>query len=244
MNRRELLIGGALAALALPTVALARPRGLVEPRRLALQFVHTGAWFRGPYHDGRAYDRGALGEFSRIVADHRTGEVRPVDPPLLDALWRLGQAMGAPALHCVSGYRSPASNRLVGGVDDSTHLIAKAADLHFPPDRLPEAVERAVALRAGGVGAYPGFVHIDVGAMRFWDRRTTPPDCAGRCATARRAVPPPAPNQLAAAPPTPVIPEEPPAPLRPRRQAIDVLPDPLRAGGMPGSPLSMTGIGW
>jgi len=252
MQRRGFVAALTLAGLALPQAVSARPRRGArrppEPRRLALQFVHTGAWFRGPFHNGQEYDRGAVEEFSRVVADHRTQEVHLVDPPLMDALWRLGQVMRAPELKCVSGYRSVTSNRLVGGVDDSTHLIAKAADLWFPADKLAEAVERAVALRAGGVGAYPTFLHVDVGPIRFWDRRPAPPECGEACAVARSA-PGAAPNVMAAAPP-----RQPPSaaaqvaealrePVRPRRTPIEILPDVAR-GGAPGSPLSLPGIGW
>ena len=148
MDRRGFI--ALTTALVLAAPAIAEPRTPARrtgagprSRRLALKFVHTGASFRGTFHDGAAYDRAAVEEFSRVVADHRTGEVHQVDPPLMDALWRLSQVMRTAELECVSGYRSVASNRLVGGVDDSTHLVAKAADLWFPADRLLEAVRRS-----------------------------------------------------------------------------------------------------
>ena len=116
MRRRAFLALGILAGLASPQAVLARPsrRGRpaqAQPRRLALKFVHTGAKFQGLFHNGREYDRAAVQEFSRVIADHRTHEVHLVDPPLMDVLWRLGQVMGVAELQCVSGYRSVASNR-------------------------------------------------------------------------------------------------------------------------------------
>lgn len=245
MHRRGLIAAAMLCAVPLPALAQARARtrraSAPSPRRLALKFVHTGATFRGVYHSGTEYDRAAVEEFSRVIADHRTGEVHAVDPPLLDALWRLSQVTGMAELHCVSGYRSVASNRLVGGVDDSTHLVAKAADLWFPPDKLPEAVERAVALRAGGVGAYPGFVHLDVGAVRFWDRRPDAPECGTACTMAGRTAPGAAPNVMAAAPPPTMAAEIQARLAEPVRRApsstSSILPDLSR--GMGTSPLSI-----
>lgn len=248
MDRRDVLALALLSPCAAPATALARPRRASspapQPRVLALKFVHTGASFRGPFHDGREYDRAAVEEFSRVIADHRTGEIHAVDPPLMDALWRFGQVMRIAELHCVSGYRSVASNRLVGGVDDSTHLVAKAADLWLPAERLAEGVERAVALRAGGVGAYPTFIHLDTGPPRVWDRRPEAPDCGPACATAGRAAPGAAPNVMAAAPPDPAqrlaaeVQARLAAPALPVRRSVpDILPDPGR--GLGGSPFSI-----
>lgn len=254
MDRRGFIALATVVALAAPAIAQARTPARragsgPRPRRLALKFVHTGASFRGTFHDGAEYDRAAVEEFSRVVADHRTGEVHQVDPPLMDALWRLGQVMRRAELECVSGYRSVASNRLVGGVDDSTHLVAKAADLWFPADRLPEAVQRAVALRAGGVGAYAGFVHLDVGPIRFWDRRPEAPACGTACAGTGHAAPAAAPNVIAAPPAAPTLAEEVQQRLAarssaaPRRTPIDILPD-LGRGTLGGGGLSLPGLRW
>lgn len=257
MDRRGFIALTTTVALSAPGIARARTparRGAAspQPRRLALKFVHTGACFHGTFHNGTEYDRVAVEEFSRVVADHRTQEVHQVDPPLMDALWRLGQVMGVAELECVSGYRSAASNRLVGGVDDSTHLVAKAADLWFPAERLPEAVQRAVALHAGGVGAYPTFVHVDVGAIRFWDRRPAAPECGTDCAVAGRNAPGAAPNVMAAAPPSPAETIAAQVQQRlgasaaaaPRRMPIDILPDLGRGTLGGGGGLSIPGFRW
>lgn len=184
MRRRSLLAGGTLAFFGLSSKQASGARvSRAEPRRIALQFTHTGAWFRGPFHDGRQYDPGALADFSRVIGDHRTGQVKDVDPRLLDLLWRLSEGLQLRSFACVSGYRCPSSNLLVGGVDDSQHLAARAVDLWFPAERQAEVIDRAVDLRLGGVGAYATFVHLDVGAVRFWDRRPAGSGCDG-CSSA------------------------------------------------------------
>jgi uncharacterized protein YcbK (DUF882 family) len=76
-----------------------------------------------------------------------------------------------------SGSRSLARNREVGGAPASRHVYARfplevAADVGFV-DGTPNqwsAFARTLALRhdRGGVGAYSGHVHVDVGPRRDW----------------------------------------------------------------------------
>lgn len=171
-SRRSFLTGLAGATVALPATAqVRRPAGARDVRRLAVQFAHTGAWFRGPFKAGNDYDPAAIEEFSAVVGDYRTREVKQFDPVVLDLIWRLGAETRVGQFTCVSGYRSPATNALVGGATDSQHLAARALDLWLPEGKLGEAIDRAVAMRAGGVGAYRSWVHLDTGAVRFWDHR-------------------------------------------------------------------------
>lgn len=67
-----------------------------------------------------------------------------------------------------SGYRTPAYNKKIGGVSNSQHLQAKAADIVVKsktPVQLAAAIESLISygmMKQGGIGIYPGFVHYDI----------------------------------------------------------------------------------
>lgn len=76
------------------------------------------------------------------------------------------------SIHVNSGYRTPAYNKRVGGKSASQHLQAKAADITCKsktPKQLAAVIEKLITagkLKFGGVGLYPGFVHVDIRAGR------------------------------------------------------------------------------
>lgn len=81
----------------------------------------------------------------------------------------------------ISGYRTPAYNARIGGAHDSTHMTAEALDgrpglgltilgLHA---MILTLHRRGQLPGLGGLGLYPGWVHIDVrkpadGHLRRW----------------------------------------------------------------------------
>lgn len=98
----------------------------------------------------------------------------PVPGDLLDNVELLAKNLqvlrdhlGEP-IHVNSGYRTPAYNAKVGGKPKSKHLTAEAADITVKsksPRQLVTIIEKLIAqgkLRFGGVGLYPGFVHVDI----------------------------------------------------------------------------------
>lgn len=102
---------------------------------------------------------------------------------LVDTLTVVRLAAGCP-IAVISGYRTPAWNRRVGGADGSAHLEAKAADVRGSKSiTVPELHELVLSLHRegelpdlGGLGLYPGWVHIDVkkaadGHLRRWRGR-------------------------------------------------------------------------
>jgi uncharacterized protein YcbK (DUF882 family) len=205
MKRRALLLGS-VASAAFAAVADAAPavrqgagrrhRG-PPARRVQLRHAHTGARFSGPYHDGRTHDLAAMADLSLVLADSRTGAVRPFDPRAIDVLWEVTQKAGAAGeLLVFSGYRTPETNALVDGAGDSQHLRAAAVDLHVPAERMEGFAETALRLGLGGVGVYTsrGFVHLDSGPVRRWG--DIPSDAPAATTVARAAKPPP-PDPLA-----------------------------------------------
>lgn len=156
-----------------PAWALSLPR----VRRLSLHHVHTGERLSAVYFERGRYVARALNELNHLLRDWRTGEVMPIEPRLLDLLVALrGRLRSDRPLEIICGYRCPATNRMLqqrggGGVaTNSLHLRGRAIDLRVPGRPLSRVREAAMALRAGGVGYYPGldFVHVDTGRVRFW----------------------------------------------------------------------------
>lgn len=98
--------------------------------------------------------------FSRREFRSKDGVDGPVDPELVRRLELLRAIIGRP-IHIVSGFRSPAHNRRVGGARRSQHLLGKAADLR------PGVATVAQAEQAGfrGIGHRDGWaLHVDVRA--------------------------------------------------------------------------------
>jgi uncharacterized protein YcbK (DUF882 family) len=70
-------------------------------------------------------------------------------------------ALGAPVI-VVSGYRSAAWNKKVGGAKDSYHVRGMAADIKMPgytPKEVHAALDKAFPVC--GLGLYASFVHVD-----------------------------------------------------------------------------------
>ena len=178
-KRRVLLRQSLAAALALASPGLAQAALALrsgEPAEIAFYNTHTSERLAVVYRDASGYLPDALAEVAHVLRDHRNDQVKAIDPALLDQLHRIGAALGtAQPFHVISGYRSPATNaRLAaasGGVArHSMHLEGRAIDIRLPDRPLAQLHRAALALRAGGVGAYPssGFVHIDTGRVRTW----------------------------------------------------------------------------
>lgn len=95
---------------------------------------------------------------AREFADRVTGAVY-VEQPLLDALERLRAICGGRPLRIVSGYRSPATNRAVGGASRSQHMYGRAADIPYGYATVDQA-RRAGFTGIGSKGNYA--THVDV----------------------------------------------------------------------------------
>lgn len=106
-----------------------------------------------------------LDRAAHLLRDPSAGNEHPVEPRLLDAIYRLQRKFGAQEVRVISAYRTP---RASGG---SNHGKGRAIDLV-----IPGATDEAVATFARdmgfmGVGVYPvsGFVHLDVrDRSYFW----------------------------------------------------------------------------
>lgn len=177
-TRRQFLRLGAAAAACgafMPAASFAASIGTVE-RKLAFHNLHTGERLSVAYFSNGTYRQQALNDINEILRDWRTGEVKEMDVRLVDLLWELHQRLGSTkSFDVISGYRSPKTNATLASASDgvakkSLHMQGMAIDIALPDKKLKRVREAAIDMRRGGVGYYPksGFVHVDVGRVRFW----------------------------------------------------------------------------
>jgi len=177
LSRRRFLrsVAGCTGLLLAPLGALG-----AEPspgRTVSLVNTHTGETLSARYCSGDAYDAGCLVRVNHFLRDFRSGEVHPIDPRLLDILYRLQVLADREATYeVISGYRSPQTNaalhRSSSGVSvHSLHMYGRAIDVRMQGLPTCKLHELALSLWSGGVGYYPhsDFVHLDTGRVRRWE---------------------------------------------------------------------------
>jgi uncharacterized protein YcbK (DUF882 family) len=179
LGRRHILKMGALGLLAslCPSIGLAKTPSWRSPEKsLSLYNTHTEESLETVYWiEGRYLDE-PLAEIDYIMRDHRTGEIKSIDPRLLDLLDSIKKRLGVKQpFHIISGYRSPETNALLRKIDKgvackSLHIKGKAVDIRLPDIELSALRKVSMGLRRGGVGYYPKseFVHVDLGRPRYW----------------------------------------------------------------------------
>ena len=110
------------------------------------------------------------------MRDTRTDDITQIDPDLLDLIYKISIRLKPnEPFHIISGYRSKKTNDLLlmhkkGAVENSYHTKGQAVDIHLPRIKASVLRRAAYELKKGGIGYYPsrGFVHIDVGPVRYW----------------------------------------------------------------------------
>ena len=178
-NRRDFLKWGSAALIGgfMPLSDLSAAIRKLDPdRRLALFNTHTGEELCIAYYSAGSYNAEALAQIDQILRDHRTDEIKPIDPQLLDLLYTVSSRIRpCEPFHVISGYRSAATNERLrrigrGVARNSLHTQGQAIDVRLPGYSTGRLRDVCVKLKAGGVGYYPksNFVHLDIGRVRFW----------------------------------------------------------------------------
>lgn len=179
VSRRGLLAGGliALASSLIPRKAFSTVKDLLMPERsLFLYNTYTSETLQANYWNDGQYLIDVLDEINHIFRDHVTETIETIDTNLLDLLSALKEKLKiTEPFHIVSGYRSPQTNatlrkRKRGVAKNSLHMYGQAVDIRVPGYSTKALRLAAIDLQGGGVGYYPrsGFVHLDVGDVRYW----------------------------------------------------------------------------
>lgn len=178
LSRRRFIKTGliSLSGLCLPYPIQSFAAALPKDRCICLYNTHTNEHLSVCYCAKGHYRSEALSVINHILRDHRTGEVKPIAPELIDFLHAIGCRVGGkPNFHIISGYRSPLTNAFLrkksGGVaKKSRHMLGQAVDIRLPGIQSAELRNIACSLKQGGVGYYPksDFIHIDIGPVRTW----------------------------------------------------------------------------
>jgi len=176
LTRRQFLVAGSAATAAIASASAPANAGIagVNERSIYLHNVHTGEALKTIYWARGHYDSGALQRLNHLLRDHYSDEVHRMDPRLIDLLNRLQGKFGVHRpFEVFSAYRSPETNAMLamngeGVAAHSLHMKGMAVDIRLPGTGLRSLRHAARSLRMGGVGSYRSFVHVDVGAVRYW----------------------------------------------------------------------------
>jgi uncharacterized protein YcbK (DUF882 family) len=138
------------------------------------QWTHEALEIRYRDANGR-YIPEALARIKHLFRCRLTGREMDVPAKLAELLDIIQEKAGNRTLTIICGYRSPEFNNALAGNSDgvakkSLHMKGWAADIRVEDVRTSALRDIAKSVKAGGVGYYPadGFVHVDVGAVRYW----------------------------------------------------------------------------
>ncbi len=180
VDRRSFLKGGlTLSATALISTVGVNPVFAASKNGrygFSVHNMHTGESYKGVYRVGNEYLPEAFEAINHTLRDHRSDEVFPIDPRVIDIAAAVHRMSGSrKEFQVLSGYRSPKTNNKLrsksrGVAKQSLHMSGQAMDLKLPDVSNSRLRELAIKLKSGGVGYYPrsGFVHVDSGQFRTW----------------------------------------------------------------------------
>ena len=111
---------------------------------------------------------------NRIYRDLQAGVERPISLQLLNLNYviqsAVAQRWSPRPMVLLSGFRTPQTNRRVGGVEPSVHFTGQADDFIYAGLSFEDNLRLARLFQVGGLGVYPdrGSLHKDLGRSRTW----------------------------------------------------------------------------
>lgn len=178
VSRRQFLTSAlAFAALTIrPSVAMATPPPEEEDKCLRLYNPKTKELLETTFCAQGCYVPAALADIDYLMRDQRNGEIKAIDPCLVDLLFELQTRLQLhEPFHIISGYRSRATNERLrkqgwAAAKNSYHIHGQAVDVRLAKVSTNSLRRAAFKMNHGGVGYYPrlNFVHLDMGPVRYW----------------------------------------------------------------------------
>ncbi len=177
-GQRRKIMCAALGLSSVPFGSVIASETTYPELTLSLYNLHTTENYKRAFWVAGAYDEDALAELNHFMRDHRTNDVKTIDPRLLSVLYLVSQKVGNPSqpFSVISGYRSEETNRKLalnnsGVAKNSYHIKGQAIDIRKPGTETNHLRDAGLALRVGGVGYYEksSFVHLDTGPHRTWE---------------------------------------------------------------------------
>ncbi|OIO04742.1 MAG: hypothetical protein COX65_03595 [Elusimicrobia bacterium CG_4_10_14_0_2_um_filter_56_8] len=117
----------------------------------------------------------AMQKIKHLFRCRLTGREIDIPAKLIEILDIIQERQGGRLMTIICGYRSPELNGALasnssGVAKKSLHLKGWAADIRIDGVRTSTLRDTAKSLKAGGVGYYAssGFVHVDIGRVRYW----------------------------------------------------------------------------
>jgi uncharacterized protein YcbK (DUF882 family) len=142
--------------------AVRRPSG--QEGRFEVELVNTGEKLEVTFDLGTGEpDAATYKRLRHFMRCQRTGAETPIDPRLIDLLYRISQRTRQ-RIQIVSGFRAP----MFSTADLSYHTRGMAADIRIPGMTPLMVRDLAESMGVGGLGYYPvsQFVHVDVRTER------------------------------------------------------------------------------
>ncbi|MTH94842.1 DUF882 domain-containing protein [Roseibium sp. RKSG952] len=184
MNRRDLLKGLVCSATGLIVPSFVSAGTLLSDIPLRLYNAHTKERYDIELFVNGGWNKAALLVCDWMMRDWRQTETVQCDRQLYAAMYVVQRHFSADSPIIVnSGYRSSTTNenlrkralKKTGGkitlevpAVNSLHIKGKALDFEIKGVSNKALAKKVKELEFGGVGRYPGFVHMDTGRVRQW----------------------------------------------------------------------------
>lgn len=145
-----------------------------EDKILNMYNIHTKERLYTVYCSSGIYNQDAIDKINYFLRCHYTNKVKPIDIKVIDLLCDIKDFYGKnKEINIISGYRTHTYNEFLRKMGrhvskNSLHIKGCAIDFTVVGVDNTKIADIAKSFKAGGVGRYPEFVHIDTGKLRYW----------------------------------------------------------------------------